>query len=171
MWRSSRPTARMIGNTRPHPLTVAKGRLAIRAIGNLKTKVGAFWHKLEISRLPLYRHVDSSGALRQDREKRLGRNRPPRSPLQSRQRLTVCANNQYRAPRGTGLLCPNTPHLHRNREQPNGNASRQFIASRRTQTSWRQLLAENEGKLSLWDSVSRENMMPCSFLAVRDIKM
>jgi DNA invertase Pin-like site-specific DNA recombinase len=58
---------------RPFKMTAAKLRLAMAAMGQPETKVGALCQELEITRQTLYRHVDPKGKLRPDGEKLLRR--------------------------------------------------------------------------------------------------
>jgi hypothetical protein len=52
-------------------MTAAKVRLAMIAMGQPETHVGALGRELGISRQTLYRHVDPHGALRPDGKKLL----------------------------------------------------------------------------------------------------
>src|SRR5690349_735355 len=54
---------------RPYKMTSAKLRLAMAAMGQPETKVGALCQELGITRQTLYRHVDPKGNLRPDRPK------------------------------------------------------------------------------------------------------
>lgn len=67
--------ARARGRTggRPFKMTPAKVRLAMAAMGQRETKVGALCKELGITRQTLYRHVSPTGELRPDGEKLLSR--------------------------------------------------------------------------------------------------
>jgi DNA invertase Pin-like site-specific DNA recombinase len=56
---------------RPFKMTAAKLRLAMSAMGQPETKVGALCAELEITRQTLYRHVAPDGTLREDGKKLL----------------------------------------------------------------------------------------------------
>lgn len=58
---------------RPYKMTAAKLRLAMAAMGQPETVVGALCAELGISRQTLYRHVDPKGSLRSDGKKLLGK--------------------------------------------------------------------------------------------------
>lgn len=58
---------------RPFKMTPAKVRLAMAAMGQRETKVGALCKELGITRQTLYRHVSPTGELRPDGEKLLSR--------------------------------------------------------------------------------------------------
>lgn len=53
-------------------MTAAKLRLAMAAMGNVETKIGALCEELGITKQTLYRHVAPNGELRIDGEKLLG---------------------------------------------------------------------------------------------------
>ncbi len=57
---------------RPYKMTAAKLRLAMAAMGNVETKIGALCEELGITKQTLYRHVAPNGELRIDGEKLLG---------------------------------------------------------------------------------------------------
>ena len=57
---------------RPYKMTAAKLRLAMAAMGQPETVVGALCTELGITRQTLYRHVDPKGGLRPDGKKLLG---------------------------------------------------------------------------------------------------
>lgn len=61
-------SARARGRTggRPYKMTPAKVRLAMAAMGQPETKVGALCEELGVTRQTLYRHVSPTGALRPD---------------------------------------------------------------------------------------------------------
>ncbi len=61
---------------RPFKMTPAKLRLAMAAMGQPETNVGALCEELGITRQTLYRHVDPKGKLRPDGEKLLNRATP-----------------------------------------------------------------------------------------------
>ena len=67
--------ARARGRTggRPYKMTPAKIQLAMAALGQKETKVGALCKELGITRQTLYRHVSPSGELRSDGAKLLSR--------------------------------------------------------------------------------------------------
>ena len=67
--------ARARGRTggRPFKMTPAKIRLAMAAMGQKETKVGALCVELGITRQTLYRHVSPTGELRPDGEKLLSK--------------------------------------------------------------------------------------------------
>ena len=67
--------ARARGRTggRPYKMTPAKIRLAMAAMGQKETKVGALCKELGITRQTLYRHVSPSGELRPDGAKLLSK--------------------------------------------------------------------------------------------------
>ena len=67
--------ARARGRTggRPFKMTPAKIRLAMAAMGQKETKVGAFCKELGVTRQTLYRHVSPSGELRPDGAKLLSK--------------------------------------------------------------------------------------------------
>ena len=54
-------------------MTAAKVRLAMAAMGQPETKIGALSRELGVSRQTLYRHVGPKGELRPDGAKLLGR--------------------------------------------------------------------------------------------------
>ena len=56
---------------RPYKMTSAKVRLAMAAMGQKETKVGALREELGVTRQTLYRHVSPSGELRADGKKLL----------------------------------------------------------------------------------------------------
>src|SRR5881275_524639 len=56
---------------RPFKMTAAKLRLAMAAMGQPETKVGALCAELGVTRQTLYRHVDPKGGLRPDGKKLL----------------------------------------------------------------------------------------------------
>ena len=56
---------------RPYKMTPAKLRLAMTAMGQPETHIGALCTELGVSRRTLYRHVDPKGALRTDGQKLL----------------------------------------------------------------------------------------------------
>jgi DNA invertase Pin-like site-specific DNA recombinase len=56
---------------RPYKMTAAKLRLAMAAMGQAETRVGALCAELGIARQTLYRHVDPNGNLRPDGRKLL----------------------------------------------------------------------------------------------------
>jgi DNA invertase Pin-like site-specific DNA recombinase len=58
---------------RPYKMTAAKLRLAMAAMGQPETGVGALCAELGITRQTLYRHVDPKGNLRPDGQKLLNR--------------------------------------------------------------------------------------------------
>jgi len=58
---------------RPFKMTLAKLRLAMMAMGQPETKVGALCQKLGITRQTLYRHISPKGELRDDGVKLLNR--------------------------------------------------------------------------------------------------
>ena len=58
---------------RPYKMTAAKLRLAMAAMGQPETKVGALCAELGITRQTLYRHVSPKGELRPDGAKLLSR--------------------------------------------------------------------------------------------------
>ncbi len=58
---------------RPFKMTPAKLRLAMAAMGQPETNVGALCEELGITRQTLYRHVDPKGKLRPDGKKLLNR--------------------------------------------------------------------------------------------------
>jgi len=62
---------------RPYKMTAAKLRLAMAAMGQQETSVGALCKELGITRQTLYRHVDPKGRLRPDGQKLLSRRRVP----------------------------------------------------------------------------------------------
>ncbi len=66
-------SARARGRTggRPYKMTPAKIRLAMAAMGQPETKVGALCTELGITRQTLYRHVSPTGELRPDGKKLL----------------------------------------------------------------------------------------------------
>ncbi|WP_426988202.1 recombinase family protein [Pseudarthrobacter sp. Y6] len=66
-------SARARGRTggRPYKMTPAKVRLAMAAMGQKETKVGALCAELGITRQTLYRHVSPTGELRTDGQKLL----------------------------------------------------------------------------------------------------
>src|SRR5215213_5143964 len=51
---------------RPYKMTPAKLRLAMAAMADIETNVGELCRELGITRQTLYRHVDPTGALRED---------------------------------------------------------------------------------------------------------
>lgn len=57
---------------RPFKMTAAKLRLAMAAMGQPETVVGALCAELGVTRQTLYRHVDPNGGLRPDGQKLLG---------------------------------------------------------------------------------------------------
>lgn len=59
---------------RPFKMTSAKLRLAMTAMGEPETKVGALCEELGVTRQTLYRHVSPKGELRPDGVKLLARN-------------------------------------------------------------------------------------------------
>jgi DNA invertase Pin-like site-specific DNA recombinase len=61
---------------RPYKMTAAKLRLAMAAMGQPETSVGALCAELEISRQTLYLHVDPQGNLRPDGQKLLTSRKP-----------------------------------------------------------------------------------------------
>ena len=67
--------ARARGRTggRPFKMTPAKVRLAMAAMGQRETKVGALCKELGVTRQTLYRHVSPSGELRPDGAKLLSK--------------------------------------------------------------------------------------------------
>ena len=67
--------ARARGRTggRPFKMTSAKVRLAMAAMGQRETKVGALCKELGVTRQTLYRHVSPSGELRPDGAKLLSK--------------------------------------------------------------------------------------------------
>ena len=58
---------------RPYKMTAAKLRLAMAAMGQPETKVGALCQELGVTRQTLYRHVSPTGELRPDGTKLLAR--------------------------------------------------------------------------------------------------
>jgi DNA invertase Pin-like site-specific DNA recombinase len=58
---------------RPYKMTATKLRLAMAAMGQPETVVGALCLELGITRQTLYRHVDPKGGLRSDGKKLLGK--------------------------------------------------------------------------------------------------
>jgi len=58
---------------RPFKMTLAKLRLAMMAMGQPETKVGALCQKLGITRQTLYRHISPKGELRDDGVKLVNR--------------------------------------------------------------------------------------------------
>ena len=58
---------------RPYKMTAAKVRLAMAAMGQPETKVGALCQELGVTRQTLYRHVSPKGELRPDGSKLLAR--------------------------------------------------------------------------------------------------
>lgn len=58
---------------RPYKMTAAKLRLAMAAMGQPETKVGALCQELGVTRQTLYRHVSPKGELRPDGTKLLAR--------------------------------------------------------------------------------------------------
>src|SRR3954468_16060630 len=66
--RAGMAAARARGRSggRPYKMTPAKLRLAMAAMGQPETKVGALCAELEITRQTLYRHVAPDGSLRPD---------------------------------------------------------------------------------------------------------
>ncbi|MDQ0095159.1 recombinase family protein [Paeniglutamicibacter psychrophenolicus] len=66
-------SARARGRTggRPYKMTPAKVRLAMAAMGQPETKVGALCKELGVTRQTLYRHVSPTGELRPDGKKLL----------------------------------------------------------------------------------------------------
>ena len=58
---------------RPYTMTPAKLRLALAAMGQPETHVGALCRELGITRQTLYRHVSPQGELRPDGAKLLAR--------------------------------------------------------------------------------------------------
>ena len=71
---------------RPYKMTPAKLRLAMAAMGQPETHIGALCSELGVSRQTLYRHVDPKGGLRPDGQKLLAapivlKNRDSRSSL------------------------------------------------------------------------------------------
>lgn len=66
-------SARARGRTggRPYKMTPSKVRLALAAMGQPETKVGALCAELGVTRQTLYRHVSPTGELRPDGEKLL----------------------------------------------------------------------------------------------------
>lgn len=58
---------------RPYKMTAAKLRLAMAAMGQPETKVGALCQELGVTRQTLYRHVSPKGELRPDGSKLLAR--------------------------------------------------------------------------------------------------
>jgi DNA invertase Pin-like site-specific DNA recombinase len=60
---------------RPYKMTPAKLRLAMTAMGQPETHIGALCTELGVSRQTLYRHVDPKGALRPDGQKLLAARR------------------------------------------------------------------------------------------------
>ena len=72
--RAGLAAARARGRTggAPFKMTPAKLRLAMAAMGQPETRVGALCKELGITRQTLYRHVSPQGALRPDGHKLLG---------------------------------------------------------------------------------------------------
>jgi DNA invertase Pin-like site-specific DNA recombinase len=72
--RAGLAAARARGRTggAPFKMTPAKLRLAMAAMGQPETRVGALCQELGITRQTLYRHVSPQGALRPDGQKLLG---------------------------------------------------------------------------------------------------
>jgi DNA invertase Pin-like site-specific DNA recombinase len=66
---------------RPSKMTAAKLRLAMAAMGQPETVVGALCEELGITRQTLYRHVDPKGDLRPDGKKLLSKRPAPHSVL------------------------------------------------------------------------------------------
>jgi DNA invertase Pin-like site-specific DNA recombinase len=64
---------------RPHKMTAAKLRLAMAAMGQPETIVGALCAELGITRQTLYRHVDPKGGLRPDGQKLQAAGKQPAS--------------------------------------------------------------------------------------------
>jgi DNA invertase Pin-like site-specific DNA recombinase len=60
---------------RPYKMTPAKLRLAMAAMGQPETHIGALCSELGVSRQTLYRHVDPKGGLRPDGQKLLAARR------------------------------------------------------------------------------------------------
>jgi DNA-binding phage protein len=56
-------------------MTTAKLRLAMAAMGQPETKVGALCKELGVTRQTLYRHLSPQGELRPDGERLLGRSK------------------------------------------------------------------------------------------------
>ncbi|MDP9224234.1 MAG: recombinase family protein, partial [Actinomycetota bacterium] len=56
---------------RTYKMTTAKVRLAMAAMGQKETQVGALCEELGVTRQTLYRHVSPSGELRADGKKLL----------------------------------------------------------------------------------------------------
>jgi hypothetical protein len=52
-------------------MTSAKLRLAMAAMGQPETPIGALWRELRVTRQTLYRHVARNGVLRPDGERLL----------------------------------------------------------------------------------------------------
>src|SRR3954447_23689740 len=81
--RAGMAAARARGRSggRPYKMTAAKLRLAMAAMGQPETQVGALCAELGIARQTLYRHVGPDGALREDGKKLLSRRKPPDAVL------------------------------------------------------------------------------------------
>src|SRR5438270_781075 len=81
--RAGMAAARARGRSggRPYKMTAAKLRLAMAAMGQPETQVGALCAELGITRQTLYRHVGPDGALREDGKKLLSRRQPPAALL------------------------------------------------------------------------------------------
>jgi DNA invertase Pin-like site-specific DNA recombinase len=62
---------------RPYKMTTAELRLAMAAMGQPETRVGALCAELGITRQTLYRHVDPEGGLRPDGQKLLAAGKQP----------------------------------------------------------------------------------------------
>ena len=75
--RAGLAAARALGRHggRPYKMTPAKLRLAIAAMGQPETHIGALCSELGVSRQTLYRHVDPKGGLRPDGQKLLAARR------------------------------------------------------------------------------------------------
>jgi DNA invertase Pin-like site-specific DNA recombinase len=67
---------------RPYKMTAAKLRLAMAAMGQPETNVGALCAELQITRQTLYRHVDPQGNLRPDGQKLLNGGTASTAPAQ-----------------------------------------------------------------------------------------